>query len=238
MTPESAQTTFIILFAIACCIWMLSLWFSLRIGECRQSAWQDYKKFHGPSGEIPCEMSWEEFLPRITKLMRYQAISAQTIKFSSKEEPDNSITFEKKGAMACNLPTGLMFSSVNLRMADQSGKQVLQYQVNQGPVFSTFKKIALGICLFLGIPLLMVLSAVIWYFCVSHKHPAMRWQVLQMLQMVHVLWPPFLFVSLAGLMRRGVKYFLENVIEHAADPNVTSEELKMSFVTGKARPIK
>ena len=66
----------------------------------------------------------------------------------------------------------------------------------------------------------------------------MRWQVLQMLQMVHVLWPPFLFVSLAGLMRRGVKHFLENVIEHAADPNVTSDELKIGFVTGKARPIK
>ena len=238
MTPEIAQTTFIILFVVACCVWMLSLWFSLRIGECRRSAWQDYEKFHGPSGEVVCEMRWEEFLPRIKRLMRYQSISARTVNFSATEEPDKSITFEKKGPIACNVPTGLMFSSVNLRAVDQNGNQVLYYQVDQGHIFGVFKKIALGICLFLGIPALMILSAVVWYFCVQGEHQAVRWQVLQMLQMVHVLWPPFLFVTLARHMQTGVKKFLENVIEHATDPSVTNAELKMSFVTGKPRQIK
>lgn len=233
MTPENAQITFIILFVVACFIWMLSLWFSLRIGEFRRSVWQDYQKFHGPSGEVPCGMPAEEFFTRIKKLMRYQAMSINIVRFSVSEESENSITFEKLGPMACNLPAGLMFTSVNLQMAEQNGQQIVRYQVNQRPVFSVFKKIALGICLFLGISALMILSALIWYFCVQSKNQVARWQVFQMLQISHVLWPPFLLVAISWQMQRGVKFFLENVIEHAADPNVSDAELNVSFTMGK-----
>ena len=235
MTAESAQIAFMVLFVIACCIWMLSLWFSLRIGECRQSMWQDYEKFHGPSGEVDCAISWEEFAPRIKKALRYQAMSVSTIKFTVSDESEKSLTFERLGPIVCNLPTGLMFSSLNIKMAEQNGKQVLRYQLNQGTIYEIFKKIALAICLFLGIPALMVLSAVIWYFCVKSENAGVRGQVFQMLQISHVLWPPFLFVMVSQQMRGGVKLFLENILEHVADPNVSDDELSVSFVMGKPR---
>jgi hypothetical protein len=39
-------------------------------------------------------------------------------------------------------------------------------------------------------------------YVATSPEPAVRWQSLQMLQVVHVLWPPFLF---GGLYRRGVR---------------------------------
>lgn len=235
MTPENTQIAFFILFAIACCLWMLGLWFSLRIGEGKRSAWQDARAFQGPSGEIESEMPAAEFIPRFKKLLRYQAISVSVIKFVVSEESEHSVTFKKLGPVACNLPTGLMFDRVNLHTHLRNGQQVIRYQVNQGKVTKVFKKIALGICLFLGIPALMVLSALIWHFCVQNPNPTMRWQVFQMLQISHVLWPPFLFVMIARQMQRGVKFFMENMIEHAADPNVSESELNVSFAIRRRR---
>jgi len=179
-------------------------------------------------------MSSEEFFTRIKKLMRYQAMSLHIIKFKVRDETPNSLTFQKLGPMACNQPSGLMFSSVNLHIVEKNGRRVVRYQVNQGPLFGVFKKIALGICLFLGITALMFLSALIWYFCVQSQNQSARWQVFQMLQILHVLWPPFLFVAIGSQMGRAVTYFLENVIEHAADPSVSDEELNVSFAMWKS----
>ncbi|MGE3808310.1 MAG: hypothetical protein AB7K24_26920 [Gemmataceae bacterium] len=41
----------------------------------------------------------------------------------------------------------------------------------------------------------------IYTFVVSSPNPGMRWQTFQMVQVVHFLWPPFLF---GGLYRRGI----------------------------------
>jgi hypothetical protein len=35
-------------------------------------------------------------------------------------------------------------------------------------------------------------TACLWYFAAPHASPAARWQSVQVVQMVHVLWPPFL----------------------------------------------
>jgi hypothetical protein len=45
-------------------------------------------------------------------------------------------------------------------------------------------------------------SWAVFTYLVSAPEPAVRWQTLQMLQVVHFLWPPFLF---GALYRRGMK---------------------------------
>lgn len=232
MSVADAQFIFFTALAIAGAIWMLDLWLALRIGECRTASWHDDRNFHGPGGEIQCDMPAERLFPRLKKLLRHQAITVSTIRFAVREENDNSLTFERLGPILCNLPSGVAFSSVKFEMAEKQGKQVLRYQLDQYAVMNALKRTALGICLFLTIPVITIIAACIWYFCVNSEQIAIRYQVYQMLQMIHVLWPPLLFVSIAGQMQRGVRYFIENVVEHAADELVQDEELNASFVTG------
>lgn len=54
----------------------------------------------------------------------------------------------------------------------------------------------------LGLIAIAVGGWVIYTFVVSSADPGVRWQTFQMIQVVHFLWPPFLF---GGLYRRGIK---------------------------------
>ncbi len=49
------------------------------------------------------------------------------------------------------------------------------------------------------------ISLIVWFFALSSSVPAVRWQTLQVFQMVHVLWPPFLVYFLFTRFRRGAK---------------------------------
>jgi hypothetical protein len=59
--------------------------------------------------------------------------------------------------------------------------------------------IAAWIVQMLGLVVLIIGFVVIHEWVASHPNPSIRWQSLQMLQVSHFLWPPFL---LAGLYRR------------------------------------
>ena len=52
-------------------------------------------------------------------------------------------------------------------------------------------------------------------FVVTSDHEAVRWQALQMVQAVHVLWPPFLLAGLARKMRREVVTEVQRVLANA-----------------------
>ena len=49
------------------------------------------------------------------------------------------------------------------------------------------------------------ISLIVWFFALSSSVPALRWQTLQVFQMIHVLWPPFLVYFLFTRFRRGAK---------------------------------
>ena len=54
--------------------------------------------------------------------------------------------------------------------------------------------------------------ALIWFLVVPNNHPAVRWQVMQTLQIGHVLWPPFLVNSLYKKSRRTSENSLNNLL--------------------------
>jgi hypothetical protein len=51
----------------------------------------------------------------------------------------------------------------------------------------------MGVLLFGLAPLVLVgVAAALWNYVAPNPNPAVRWQALQILQICHVLWPPFL----------------------------------------------
>jgi hypothetical protein len=57
----------------------------------------------------------------------------------------------------------------------------------------------------IGLIALVVGSWALFTYVASSPHPGLRWQAFQMLQIAHLLWPPFLFGSLYRWGRSAVR---------------------------------
>ena len=85
--------------------------------------------------------------------------------------------------------------------ASQAGapnQSVATYQLR----FQARRGLVLGaqICLAIGLVSIVAMAVIMERWVISSNDPAVRWQSLQSLQIIHVLWPPFLFT---GLVRVG-----------------------------------
>lgn len=78
--------------------------------------------------------------------------------------------------------------------------------------FSRFFRWILGAWVFSIIPITVLGTfLLVWKFAIQSENPQMRWQVLQMLQILHVLWPPLLIYFLHSIIIRAQKRSLENL---------------------------
>lgn len=66
----------------------------------------------------------------------------------------------------------------------------------------------------LGLATLLALGAFLLLFVVPHPNRAVRAQVIQMVQAVHFLWPPFLFAGLYRSARRTVRTAFEVLVHN------------------------
>jgi hypothetical protein len=64
----------------------------------------------------------------------------------------------------------------------------------------------------IGLPTLLMVGALVWFFVIPSPVPGMRWQVLQTLQIAHALWPPFLVMWFYSAGRRQSKILIENTL--------------------------
>jgi hypothetical protein len=51
-------------------------------------------------------------------------------------------------------------------------------------------------------------------FVASNANPEVRWQSFQMIQVIHVLWPPFLFAGLHRARFRGIRTVMETLVHN------------------------
>ncbi len=66
-----------------------------------------------------------------------------------------------------------------------------------------------SISLLLALPGATILPAMLYIFVASHEDPSVRWQALQSLQMIHGLWPPFLFGFIFRRIRKHIGQSVE-----------------------------
>jgi hypothetical protein len=115
------------------------------------------------------------------------------------EKADDRIRFERVGPGPANQPAGQWFQRGELRFVSlRPGRTRVEWAVE--PLSMRWLLWIGGAFLATG---LVALAAGCWAldtYVASSPNPAVRWQVLQMFQAVHFLWPPFL---LGALYRRG-----------------------------------
>jgi hypothetical protein len=77
------------------------------------------------------------------------------------------------------------------------------------------RRFALGFAAFVLIVMPAVIGGVpwaLWHFAAESDSPGVRGQSLQVLQIVHVLWPPFLIYNLWNQLRRNVGNSVSNAL--------------------------
>lgn len=68
----------------------------------------------------------------------------------------------------------------------------------------------------ISLVVIIALGSVLWIFVAGNEEPAIRVQSVQMFQVIHFLWPPFLFAGLARILRKrleqGIKTMINNIM--------------------------
>lgn len=73
-------------------------------------------------------------------------------------------------------------------------------------------KWSLAFCVMILTPLTIFgLGFILWKVAVPSQHPGLRWQAIQILQIVHVLWPPFLLHVILKRLQVQLNTFVGNV---------------------------
>lgn len=124
-----------------------------------------------------------------------------------KERGRSSFEFRTEGGMGPRLVSG------RFETRPAGGDRVeVHYQARLGGV-AALRHLA-WICLALGLAAVVAGAALILTMVAPHPDPSVRGQALQGLQIVHFLWPPFLFSAMHRRMRRWMRAQVESTIHN------------------------
>jgi hypothetical protein len=129
------------------------------------------------------------------------------------ERTSSRIALKKTGPLVCNQPAGMYFSEAEIAFEPVGhGTTRVTYLLGFDRLVKRVQIVSLAIILGIGLPTLLIVGGVIWYFVIPSQAPGVRWQVLQTLQIAHALWPPFLVLGLYNTGRRHAKTYFANLL--------------------------
>ena len=201
-------------------VWLWSLVKALRLGRSPTAAdrlaLDGVQQFDTETGELIIHGELVSVSKALVRSIRQPAGGLFGTLFKVTEHSSDRLAIEKAGPLIRNQPAGLYFSEAEFSFASAGHDTVrVSYLIGYTRLTRLFKKIALGIILGVGLPIILIVGSIIWLFVVQSQHAVVRWQVFQTLQIAHALWPPFLFMWLYARGRRRSKSFVENLIASA-----------------------
>ncbi|MEZ6062691.1 MAG: hypothetical protein R3C19_20295 [Planctomycetaceae bacterium] len=117
------------------------------------------------------------------------------------------------GSSMGNRSAGVNFSEAEFTFERVDRNLVsVRYRLDFDRMAARLRRATLAIILGLGLPVLILVGSLIWHFVVRSANPGVRWQVLQTLQIVHVLWPPFLMMQSYKWRRTHATTFVSNLL--------------------------
>jgi len=203
--PETAQVLLLAITAVAVIVWLIGVQFLVASARAGRPAPRDeYAEADlSPSattnqltGSAEVEGQPGALAARVASVLAKGNLFG-TIKIVEKTE--DRIVFERLGPGVVNQPASRWFHRGVLRITPlRQGRSRVEWRVeltNMGWLLKWGMLFQV-----LGVIAIVVGCWAIYTYVVSSPDPAVRWQALQMLQVSHFLWPPFLF---GGLYRRG-----------------------------------
>ncbi|MCX7804294.1 MAG: hypothetical protein N3A38_03795 [Planctomycetota bacterium] len=91
----------------------------------------------------------------------------------------------------------------------------VRYELNVSSAVRRWTAWLLIFVVFVELPVLIVLPSGLGWFCIGNPDPAVRYQVFQVAQICHVLWPPFFFLYLVKRTLRGTGAMFEAFLKVA-----------------------
>ena len=127
------------------------------------------------------------------------------------ERSDERVAFEGPGPGGQSLGQIIKRGEIRFRRASR-GRTDIGYDVE----ISRGQWLFIGgaICQILGLVALAVGFLLIHLLVVKSQDPQVRWQTVQMVQVVHFLWPPFLFGGLYRMHHRVVSRAFETLVHN------------------------
>ena len=215
----NAATAEIVLYgitAIGAVVWCFGLRFLLNSRRLRQAKSADRFSMAKPAADNVIQGSAEvegepgELAVKAAASLA-KGIDIQIGPLKILERSDERVAFEGPGPGG-QLPGQIIRQGeIRFRRASQ-GKTDIDYQVE----ISRGQWLFVGgvICQILGLVALVVGFLLIHLLVVQSQDPQVRWQTVQMVQVVHFLWPPFLFGGLYRMHHRVVSRAFDTLVHN------------------------
>ncbi|TWT87213.1 hypothetical protein Mal64_27510 [Pseudobythopirellula maris] len=220
MPPEMALFTFVAIMSVAICIWFWSLALALRMGRPSEAPESFTVKRPETTGDLVGEITvhgeCDEVSKELVRSLRRPSVNRVTSVLRVTEHSPERVVFSNAGGGICNQAASHYFDEGEMLLAPAGdGRVRVHYRIGLSGMLRRFRQLALGMALGLGLPGLLLVGGLVAALVLPSPEPAVRGQVLQTLQVVHVLWLPFLFIHIAKTARRQSRAFIESLIESA-----------------------
>jgi hypothetical protein len=219
MNTQIATLIFAVIMLVGVLVWLWSLQMALGIG--RAPANRDWRLLEEtPKSQVITETgartvrgSPETLSATLARSLVQLNVGTFGSLFEIVGRTPERIVLKKTGPLLCNQPAGLYFSEAEINFQDLGNNTTrVSYVLGFDRLARRIKGVTLGIILGVGLPALLIVGTIIWYFVLPSQNPAVQWQVLQTLQVSHALWPPFLFLWLYSAGRRQSKTYFSNLL--------------------------
>ena len=219
MTEELARLIFIVVMAAGFGVWLWSLQKTLAIGKRQtQPDWRALPEQQPDpgstvSGSRIVRGAPEMLSQALARSLTQVGIGGFIPLFEITERSSYRIALKKVGPLMCNQPAGIYFSEAEITLNEVGIDSTrVSYQLGFDRLVRRVRTVSLAIILGIGLPLMVIVGSVVWFTVIPSAQPAVRWQVLQTLQIVHGLWPPFLVLGLYSMGRRHAKTYVSNLL--------------------------
>ncbi|MEZ6132060.1 MAG: hypothetical protein R3C59_25645 [Planctomycetaceae bacterium] len=222
MSIEMTQMIYTGIMFVAALVWILSLRKAARLGKnaCAPAdTWPLGDTFESDvSGDVAGVQTIRGRRPEVSRLLGQTLLNSGVpgvfaTLFEMTERTDERIQIRKTGPLVCNQPSGMYFSEAVFDLTASSSNTVeVHYRLGFERLRRGMRLTALAIILGLGLPVMLIVGTVLWIFVVNNANPIVRWQVFQALQVVHVLWPPFLVMGIFNSGRRHSRTWISNLM--------------------------
>ena len=231
MDATTAQLVFGSIMAVAAGVWFVSLRMALHLGQAEPmpedsfASFTEQPKAASDESEITGERTVrgepESVSQAIAKSLVAVGVPGMFASlFEIRERTPEKVRIQKTGPLVCNQPTGMYFSEAEFDLHYAGENHVLvTYRIGFARLGQALRRVALMIILGLGLPVLLIVGGILWFAVVQNPNPDTRWHVLQLFQVVHVLWPPFLVMYFYRAGRTHARTYVSNVLASLEVPS-------------------